>query len=232
MLLAIRNLNSGYGAKLVVRDVSFEVGAGKIVALVGHNGAGKTTLLKTMVGVVPPRSGSIEFDGADITRMPVAARVARGLRLLPEGRGVFADLTVDENIEVVQASNRSANEQVFRRAEIFELFPILVEKRSVRAGSLSGGQQQLLALSLAMIGSPKCLLLDEPSIGLAPNLVESLFKRIRAICDERGVAGILVEQNVAAAMKVADRIIIMNGGKIVFDGLPAEASSSNVWNYF
>ncbi|HEY1723020.1 MAG TPA: ABC transporter ATP-binding protein [Magnetospirillaceae bacterium] len=231
-VLEVRNLNSGYGSKQVVRDVSFGLEAGQIVALVGHNGAGKTTLLKTLIGVIAARSGNVVFDGWDITRLPTARRVSQGLRLLPEGRGIFPDLTVAENIDVIEACNPGAAADAFGRKDIFEFFPVLVEKLEVRAGSMSGGQQQLLALGLAMMGSPRCLLLDEPSIGIAPNLVEALFKRVRAICDHRGMAALLVEQNVAAAMKVADRVIILNGGRVVFNGLSSEASGSTFWKHF
>jgi branched-chain amino acid transport system ATP-binding protein len=231
-LLAVRNLNSGYGTKLVVRDVSLDVRPGEIVALFGHNGAGKTTLLKTLVGVIQARGGTVEFAGRALARVPVATRVAAGLRLLPEGRGIFADLTVAENFDVIAACNAKERAPLFRVEDILEFFPALLERRRVRAGSLSGGQQQMLALGLCMIGTPRCLLLDEPSIGLAPNLVERLFEQTRAICKERGVASVLVEQNVAAAMKIADRVVIMNSGRIVFSGLPAEASTSNFWSYF
>ena len=231
-ILAVRDLSSGYGQKQVVREVSFALEAGQIVALVGHNGAGKTTLLKTLIGAIAARNGSVALEGRDITRMPVADRVSLGLRLLPEGRGVFPDLTVDENIDVIEACNPVKAGNSVRRKDIFEFFPVLVEKLAVRAGNLSGGQQQLLALGLAMIGSPICLLLDEPSIGIAPNLVEMLFKKVRAICDERHMAALLVEQNVAAAIKVADRVVIMNSGRIVFSGSSSEAVGSDFWKYF
>ena len=155
-----------------------------------------------------------------------------GLRLLPEGRGIFPDLSVAENIDVVAARN------VQRRARC-SASPMCIgcsrcwrNAAPTRAGSLSGGQQQMLALALAILGSPRCLLLDEPSIGLAPNLVERLFQQVHDVCKSHAMTAILVEQNVAAAMKIADRVIIMNNGQIVFDGLPQEARESNFWNYF
>jgi branched-chain amino acid transport system ATP-binding protein len=231
MLLQLSGLAAGYGAKTVISDVSFALQPGQILALLGHNGAGKTTTLKTVMGLLPPRAGAVSFDGRRIERLDVSQRVALGLRLLPEGRGIFPDLSVGENIDVVAARN-AAREAMFGIADVYRLFPILEERRTTRAGGLSGGQQQMLALALAVLGSPRCLLLDEPSIGLAPNLVERLFQQVHDLCKSHAMTAILVEQNVAAAMKIADRVIIMNNGQIVFDGLPQEARESNFWHYF
>jgi branched-chain amino acid transport system ATP-binding protein len=231
MLLQLAGLAAGYGAKTVVSDVSFALEAGQILAFLGHNGAGKTTTLRCVMGLLPPRAGSVTFDGQRIDRLGVAERVARGLRLLPEGRGIFPDLTVAENIDVVAARNVAAG-AMFGIETVYGLFPALAERRVTRAGSLSGGQQQMLALSLAILGSPRCLLLDEPSIGLAPNLVERMFRQVQEVCKSHAMTAILVEQNVAAAMQIADRVVIMNNGQIVFDGLPDEARASNFWHYF
>ncbi|MBN8900459.1 MAG: ATP-binding cassette domain-containing protein, partial [Rhodospirillales bacterium] len=156
---------------------------------------------------------------------------AMGLRLLPEGRGIFPDLTVAENVEVVAARNVGPD-ATFGVADVYKLFPVLDERRATRAGSMSGGQQQMLAMSLAILGTPRCLLLDEPSIGLAPNLVERMFQQVHQVCRSHGMAAVLVEQNVAAALAIADRVVIMNNGQIVFDGSPDEARASNVWHYF
>ena len=232
MLLQLQDVAAGYGAKTVVSGVSITVEPGQIVALLGHNGAGKTTTLKAIMGLLPARSGSIRFDGASIERLSVADRVAAGIRLLPEGRGIFPDLNVADNIAVVAAQNMSGVAPMFRPADIYALFPVLEERRATRAGSMSGGQQQMLALGLAILGTPRCLLLDEPSIGLAPNLVERLFVQFYDICKQHGVGAVLVEQNVAAALKIADRVVIMNSGQIVFDGLPDDARKANVWDYF
>ncbi|HEY8288042.1 MAG TPA: ATP-binding cassette domain-containing protein, partial [Acetobacteraceae bacterium] len=138
---------------------------------------------------------------------------------------------VAENIDVVAARNITAG-AMFGIADIYKLFPVLDERRSTRAGNMSGGQQQMLALSLAILGTPRCLLLDEPSIGLAPNLVERMFQQVREVCKSHAMTAVLVEQNVAAAMKIADRVVIMNNGQIVFDGLPDQARASNFWHYF
>ena len=232
MLLELSNLAAGYGSKTTISNIALSLEPGQILALLGHNGAGKTTTLKTIMGLLPARAGSVRFDGAPIDRLNVADRVAAGIRLLPEGRGIFADLNVADNIEVVAAQNVTGATPMFRPHDIYTLFPVLDERRTTRAGSMSGGQQQMLALGLAILGTPRCLLLDEPSIGLAPNLVERLFAQFHSICKTHGVGAILVEQNVAAALTIADRVVIMNNGQIVFDGLPNEARQANVWDYF
>jgi branched-chain amino acid transport system ATP-binding protein len=231
MVLRLHGLEAGYGAKTVIAGVSFALQPGQILAFLGHNGAGKTTTLKSIMGMLRPNHGEVLFDGQRIDRLSVAERVALGLRLLPEGRGIFPDLSVAENVDVVAARNVRAG-AMFGVADVYGLFPALAERRSTRAGSMSGGQQQMLALSLAILGTPRCLMLDEPSIGLAPNLVERMFQQVRDVCKSHAMTAVLVEQNVAAAMKIADRVIIMNNGQIVFDGDPEEARASNFWHYF
>jgi branched-chain amino acid transport system ATP-binding protein len=231
MVLRLSGITAGYGAKTVISNVSFALEPGQILALLGHNGAGKTTTLRTMMGLLQPKAGEVAFDGQPINKLDVADRIALGLRLLPEGRGIFPDLSVAENIDVVAARN-VADGAMFDIPDVYRLFPILGERRDIRAGSLSGGQQQMLALSLAILGTPRCLLLDEPSIGLAPNLVERMFQQVQEVCKSHAMTAVLVEQNVAAAMKIADRVIIMNNGQIVFDGNPDEARASNFWHYF
>jgi branched-chain amino acid transport system ATP-binding protein len=231
MVLRLNALQAGYGAKTVISDVSFALEPGQILAFLGHNGAGKTTTLKSIMGMLRPSGGEVLFDGDRIDRLSVADRVALGLRLLPEGRGIFPDLSVAENIAVVAARNVAAG-AMFDTPDVYKLFPVLDERRTTRVGSMSGGQQQMLALSLAILGTPRCLMLDEPSIGLAPNLVERMFEQVREVCKSHAMTAVLVEQNVAAAMKIADRVIIMNNGQIVFDGRPEEARASNFWHYF
>jgi branched-chain amino acid transport system ATP-binding protein len=230
-MLRLGGVEAGYGAKTVISGVSFALEPGQILAFLGHNGAGKTTTLRAAMGLLPLRAGEVSFDGKRIDRLGVADRVALGLRLLPEGRGIFPDLSVTENIEVVAARNVGAG-AMFSPADVLALFPVLEERRATRAGSMSGGQQQMLALSLAILGTPRCLMLDEPSIGLAPNLVERMFETVRQVCKSHAMTAVLVEQNVAAAMKIADRVVIMNNGQIVFDGSPDKARASNVWHYF
>jgi len=231
MVLRLSGITAGYGAKTVISDISFALEPGQILALLGHNGAGKTTTLRAVMGLLQPKAGEVAFDGQPINKLDVADRIALGLRLLPEGRGIFPDLSVAENIDVVAARNVAAG-AMFDIPDVYRLFPILSERRDIRGGSLSGGQQQMLALSLAILGTPRCLLLDEPSIGLAPNLVERMFQQVQEVCKSHAMTAVLVEQNVAAAMKIADRVIIMNNGQIVFDGNPDEARASNFWHYF
>ena len=231
MVLRLQSIQAGYGAKTVVSDVSFALEPGQILAFLGHNGAGKTTTLKTAMGLIRPTGGEVWFDNNRVDRLSVAERVALGLRLLPEGRGVFPDLTVQENLDVVAARN-IGQDAMFRVPDVTKLFPVLSERLTTRAGSMSGGQQQMLALSLAILGKPRCLMLDEPSIGLQPNLVERMFIQVREVCKSHGMTAVLVEQNVAAAMQIADRVLIMNNGQIVFDGSPDEARASNFWHYF
>jgi branched-chain amino acid transport system ATP-binding protein len=231
MVLRLEALEAGYGPKTVISAVSFALKPGQILAFLGHNGAGKTTTLRSVMGMLRPSAGEVLFDGRSIGRLSVAERVALGLRLLPEGRGIFPDLSVAENIDVVAARNVSKG-AMFDIPDVYKLFPVMQERRTTRAGSLSGGQQQMLALSLAILGTPRCLMLDEPSIGLAPNLVERMFQTVREVCKSHAMTAVLVEQNVAAAMKIADRVIIMNSGQIVFDGGPEEARASNFWHYF
>jgi branched-chain amino acid transport system ATP-binding protein len=231
MVLRLNALQAGYGSKTVISDVSFALEPGQILAFLGHNGAGKTTTLRSIMGLIRPSGGEVLFDGNRIDRLNVADRVTLGLRLLPEGRGIFPDLSVAENIDVVAARNVGAG-AMFDVPDVYKLFPVLAERRTTRAGSMSGGQQQMLALSLAILGTPRCLMLDEPSIGLAPNLVERMFQQVRDVCKSHAMTAVLVEQNVAAAMKIADRVIIMNNGLIVFDGDPAQARASNFWHYF
>jgi branched-chain amino acid transport system ATP-binding protein len=184
-----------------------------------------------LIGLMRASHGNITFEGQSIEPLGTSRRVEMGLRLLPEGRGIFRDLTVAENIAVVAARNGS-RACLFTSERIYGLFSALAERRDTIAGTLSGGQQQMLALSLALLGNPKCLMLDEPSLGLAPNLVERIFERVQEVCKNDAVSAILVEQNVAAALKIADRLMIMNSGTIVFEGTPAEASASDFWNYF
>src|SRR6478735_2191478 len=231
MLLQAEGLAAGYGNKTVISEVAFNLEPQKILAFLGHNGAGKSVTLRTLMGMVPPRAGTITFEGRRIETMTVTERVALGMRMLPAGRGVFQNLRVAENIEVVAAYN-CGRDAVFFPDDVYRLFPILAERKNQRAGTMSGGQQQQLALALAMIGKPRCLLLDEPSIGLSPNIVAQLFERVREVCREHSISAVIVEQNVAAAMKVADHVMIMNNGRIVFDGSPETARGTNIWSYF
>jgi branched-chain amino acid transport system ATP-binding protein len=232
MSLQVRNLSAGYKTKIVITNVSFALEPGEIMTFLGHNGAGKSTTLKTILGVLKPVEGEVWLDGQRIDGMPVADRLELGLRMLPEGRGVFPDLTVAENIDVVAQLNCTEPNCKITVSDVQKLFPILVERRDSVAGLLSGGQQQQLAFALAVLGSPKCILLEEPSVGLQPDLVENLFAQIHAICKQHSISAILVEHKVASAMKIADHVLIMNNGEVVFDGAPAKARESNFLEFF
>ena len=232
MSLQVRNLASGYRTKVVISNVSFVLEPGEIMAFFGHNGAGKSTTLKTILGLLKPVEGEVWLDGERIDELPVADRLERGLRLLPDKRGVFPDLTVDENLNVVAEINCADKDSKINIPDVLRLLPVLNERRNSQAGLMSGGQQQMLAFGLAILGSPRCILLEEPSVGLQPDLVENLFSQIHAICKQHAISAILVEHKVASAMKIADHVLIMNNGEVVFDGAPAKARESNFWEFF
>jgi branched-chain amino acid transport system ATP-binding protein len=215
-VLTVDNLRSAYGRIEVLHGVSLEVAAGEIVALVGSNGAGKTTLLRTISGVHPMRSGTIRLRDEAIERLAAHRRVARGIAQVPEGRQVFAPLSVDDNLRLGAFVRRDA-EIAADLASVYDTFPALAEKRHVSAGSLSGGQQQMLAIGRALMGRPSLLLLDEPSMGLAPFLVEQIFAIVGDF-KRRGLTVLLVEQNAHAALAIADRGYVIEGGRITMTG--------------
>jgi branched-chain amino acid transport system ATP-binding protein len=219
-MLSVRSLQLGYGAISAVRDLDLEVSPGELVAVIGANGAGKTTTLNGIAGALPVRAGSILLDGEDITRVPVHQRVGRGMSLVPEGRGIFARLTVAENLDMGAYLRR---DPVGVRADLarnYELFPRLAERRSQLAGTLSGGEQQMLAIARALMARPRLLLLDEPSMGLAPLVTRLIFDTIRAIAAER-VSILLVEQNARAALELAARAYVLESGEVTLSG-PSE----------
>lgn len=232
MSLKVVHLTSGYRDKIVIKGVSFELQRGEVMTFLGHNGAGKSTTLKTIIGALEPIEGEIWLDGARIDALPIADRVERGLRLMPDGRGIFPHLTVAENLEVVGEVHCQDPGAAIKVPDVLRLFPVLEERRGDLAGSMSGGQQQMLAFGLAILGSPSCVLLEEPSLGLQPDLVELLFAQVRAICKERGICSVLVEHRIQSVMKIADHVLIMNNGVVAFDGTPAKAQESNFWDYF
>lgn len=215
-MLKIDNLTSRYGRIKVLHGVSLEVKAGEIVTLVGSNGAGKTTLLRAISGVQPASGGSIRFDEQPMDQLPAHQRVARGMVQVPEGRQVFAPLSVEDNLRL-GAITRKDKEIEVDLAEIYSTFPALAEKRGSVAGALSGGQQQMLAIGRALMARPKLMLLDEPSMGLAPLLVEQIFSIISGL-KARGLTVLLVEQNAHAALTVADRGYVIETGRIVMCG--------------
>jgi branched-chain amino acid transport system ATP-binding protein len=219
-LLDVEGLVTGYGALQVVRGVGLHVDEGEILAVVGANGVGKSTTLAALIGQLPAWSGRIRFAGSDVTRAPVHRRVAEGMALVPEGRRVFADLTVEENLLVGAHTRRGRGEAAADLEGMYELLPQLAERRQQLAGSLSGGEQQMLALGRGLMSRPRLLLLDEPSLGLAPLVIERVFAFIPEI-RARGTAVLLVEQNARLALEVSDRALVMQRGRIALEG-PSE----------
>jgi urea transport system ATP-binding protein len=207
----VRNLNVAYGQSQVLHGVELAVKPGEIVAVVGRNGMGKSTLMKSLIGVMPINSGQVLIDGADVTALPSHARVARGLAYVPQGRQIFGTMTVKENIEtglVVTGKRKVAD-------EIYELFPILKEFEKRRGGNLSGGQQQQLAIARALASDPKILLLDEPTEGIQPSIIKDIARLLRQIRDLRNLCIIVCEQVLSFILDVADRILVMENGRVV-----------------
>jgi branched-chain amino acid transport system ATP-binding protein len=216
-MLEVRSLGSRYGRIPALTEVALDVRAGELVAIVGANGAGKTTLLRTLSGVQPMHGGTLRFEGADIGRETPRQRVMRGIVQVPEGRQVFGALSVEDNLLLgAYARGRAATID-----SVWALFPVLRDKRAEDAGTLSGGQQQMLAIGRALMADPRLLLLDEPSMGLAPRLVAEIFIHIKAL-KQRGTTILLVDQNARAALSVADRGYVMETGRIVAEGRAAD----------
>jgi branched-chain amino acid transport system ATP-binding protein len=223
-LLILENLNVFYGAIHALRDVSLSVNAGEVVTLIGANGAGKSTTLRAITGLLTPRSGRVIFEGKEITGVPAHQRVARGISMAPEGRGIFANLTVLENLEMGAYLNR---DQAAINQDIehgFALFPRLKERMKQSAGTLSGGEQQMLAIARALMSRPRLLLLDEPSLGLAPLVCQTIFATIDKIKAE-GTTLLVVEQNASAALKHSDRGYVLETGEVILEGLASGIAS-------
>jgi branched-chain amino acid transport system ATP-binding protein len=228
-MLEIENLSAGYGAALILHGVSLTVGQGEMVALVGANGAGKTTLLKTISGLLTPREGTLQLAGKPLAGMSSVTRVQLGLAHVPEGRQIFGDLSVEENLEIgayTQLGKIPKDELAARIADVYRIFPILNEKKDLQASGLSGGQQQMLAIGRGLMLKPSLLLLDEPSLGLSPLLVTEIF-RILATLRETGVSILLSEQNAKLSLAIADRGYVIETGKIVREGTGADLLNSS-----
>jgi branched-chain amino acid transport system ATP-binding protein len=215
--LHVEGLYTGYGRKQVVFDLNLRVGEGEIVTLLGHNGSGKSTTIKTILGVLPPQGGRIWYHGRDVTGRGTRLNVKEGMALIPSERFVFADLSVLDNLLLGSANTADASRRPARLEQVYELFPILRERGTQLAGTLSGGQQRMLSLGLALMGSPKLLMLDEPSLGLAPRVVESIFDAVRHLAETEGLSVLLLEQNVAQALRIVDRVYVMRSGRIILD---------------
>ena len=223
-MLKVEDMHVYYGAIHAVKGVSFTVGEGEIVALIGANGAGKSTILKTVSGLMHPRSGSITFCGEDITHQDAYKLLRHGLAHVPEGRRIFQQMTVQENLEMGAYINKGASEKDLEM--VFDYFPRLKERRRQIAGTLSGGEQQMLAMSRALMSHPKLMMLDEPSMGLAPLLVDQIFAIIKEL-HRSGTTILLVEQNARKALQVADRAYVLETGTITLSGTGQELASSD-----
>ncbi|VTS23391.1 branched-chain amino acid ABC transporter ATPase [Streptococcus dysgalactiae subsp. equisimilis] len=224
-MLSVKQLSVNYGAIEAVKDVSFEVHEGEVVTLIGANGAGKTSILRTISGLVKPKSGSISFLGQDLLKQPARKIVAAGLSQVPEGRHVFAGLTVMENLEMGAFLSRDREQNQKNLRLIFDRFPRLEERKHQDAATLSGGEQQMLAMGRALMSQPKLLLLDEPSMGLAPLFIKEIFDIIQAI-QRQGTTVLLIEQNANKALAIANRAYVLETGQLVLSGTGQELLTS------
>ncbi|AGX44285.1 ABC transporter ATP-binding protein [Clostridium saccharobutylicum] len=225
-MIKINDLVVAYGGIEALKGISLEVPSGKIVTLVGANGAGKSTTLKSIVGLVKPKSGSIDFEGSDLTKLNTELMVKKGIALVPEGRRVFADLTVLENLKIGAYTRKDTKGIEEDLEKVYSLFPRLKERTWQLSGTLSGGEQQMLAIGRALMSRPKLIMMDEPSLGLAPIVVKELFGIIKRI-NEEGMTVLLIEQNANAALKIADIGYIMETGRITLSGSGKELLSND-----
>ena len=221
VLLELDELSSGYGDVSVIKGLSLKVSRGSITALVGSNGAGKTTLMQTISGLLPLSEGSVMFDGENISETPPHRRVELGLALVPEGRLIFPEFTVEENLRIGGIISRARSNRTRLINEMFDLFPRLQERRWQAGGTLSGGEQQMLALARGLMSEPRLLLLDEPSLGLAPNVAQLLFKMVGRVRDA-GVTVFIVEQDIRSTLEISDHGYVIENGRVVMNGTGSE----------
>jgi branched-chain amino acid transport system ATP-binding protein len=226
-MLEVEAFSAGYGGVSVLNEVSLRVGRGELVAIVGPNGAGKSTLFKSISGIVAPMRGHIRFEGQDLLAVEASARAHLGIAHVPEGRQVFASLTVFENLEMGAYTDAGRTKWVESLDKIYTWFPVLAQRAKSLAGALSGGQQQMLAIARGLASSPKLLLLDEPSMGLAPAVADEIFDRILAIHRDSALTVLLVEQRVAEALHFASRAYVLEAGRVALEGSPAELRNND-----
>jgi urea transport system ATP-binding protein len=226
-MLAISDLHVAYGQSEVLHGLDIAVAPGEIVAIMGRNGMGKTTLMKSLMGIIPTRRGSVMMDGAELARLTSYERVAKGLAYVPQGRMIFSAMTVKENIEtgLVVSGDREVS------ADIYELFPVLLEMKGRRGGNLSGGQQQQLAIARALATKPKVLLLDEPTEGIQPSIIREMGRTLKRIRDDRGLSIVVSEQVLSFALDIADRVLVIENGEIVRDDARAGVDEAEVAKY-
>ena len=226
-VLQAQSLVAGYGGRPVLSDVSIQVKAGEVLCVIGHNGAGKSTLMRSLFGLTRPVSGKILVDGKELAHHVPRVLAAHGVALMPEGRGIFPGLTVAEIFDLaLWSGNIAAGERAARIDWVLNLLPPIKAFYGKRAGFLSGGQQQMVSIGRTLLSRPRCLMLDEPSIGLAPKLFQDLLQPIRTLQREVNMAVILVEQNVREALKISDRVVVMKAGQVILDTVPEELSDN------
>lgn len=227
-MLALGNITATFGALTALSDINLDFADGAKIGVFGHNGAGKTTLLRCIVGAHTPSQGRVTWNGEELPRANVPETVKKGVAFVPQGHNVFPTLSVEQNLRI----SGLLFDQGFLE-EVYKIFPVLKERRSQRAGSMSGGEQQMLALGMALMTRPKWLLLDEPSTGLAPVIVRNVMDRLRSVNERFGTGLIVVEQNVPATLKLVDRAVIIKSGRVVHDGPSAELSTNpDLWKWF
>jgi branched-chain amino acid transport system ATP-binding protein len=232
-MLSVHGLKCGYGRKQVVFDVDFHVQPGEIVGIFGHNGSGKSTTIRTILGINPTLGGKIMFDGRDTTKASSRSNVHAGMAMIPSERFVFADLTVQDNLLLGGANDPDPVRRAQRMKLVLELFPILAERAMQLAGTMSGGQQRMVSLGLALMASPRLLMLDEPSLGLAPAVVQQIFDTVRHLADTEGLSVLLLEQNVGQALRIVDRVYVMRSGRVILhETVEQMRARESFWDLF
>ncbi|MDQ1425491.1 MAG: branched-chain amino acid transport system ATP-binding protein [Acidimicrobiaceae bacterium] len=232
-LLSLDNLSTGYGKIRVVFDVSMHVGKGEIVGVLGHNGSGKSTTIKTVLGVLPAQGGKVFYEGVDVTKRGSRLNVKHGMALIPSERFVFQDLTVLDNLLLGGANDADSSRRAARLELVYELFPILKERSGQAAGTMSGGQQRMVSLGIALMAHPKLLMLDEPSLGLAPSVVQQIFDVVRHLAATEGLSVLLLEQNVGQALRIVDRVYVMRSGRVLLEETVEQMKArESYWDLF
>jgi branched-chain amino acid transport system ATP-binding protein len=232
-VLVIEKLRTGYGRKQVVFDLDIHVNEGEVVGILGHNGSGKSTTIKAVLGILPAQAGRITFQGRDVTKAGSRSNVKAGMALIPSERFVFSDLSVLDNLLLGGANEPDGDKRAKRLEMVYSLLPILKERAEQLAGTMSGGQQRMVSLGLALMSSPKLLMLDEPSLGLAPAVVEQIFLRVRQLADTEGLSVLLLEQNVGQALRIVDRVYVMRSGRVLLEeSVEQMRARDSYWDLF